>query len=278
MCNLYLNFVYVGSTSDMIQTKVVPKEFVDVKPSTLKTSDHSILHEAWIQAGNNMAAKPLTTDMIPIKIHVVKVEKEAVPEFTTSTECVSISPAKKAKVIPGLPKPKMYNNSPNRKRKSDEKNSKESKLDDSSESESEFSIDTEIPTPLREFLELPLHGSNSKMSTSTPFLRSPQFQSPNRGYTPLKNGDIFNGSFFDFIQKENAEGRLLLTPGKNGELCELGCSPGSSWIDISLLTTPESLRKKDKHTQNLTKFLSDFPMDTNFVEEIELTSDMYSLT
>ncbi|CAC5375062.1 FOXM [Mytilus coruscus] len=182
--------------------------------------------------------------------------------------------AKRART--GLPQPKLYSkdSQPVRRTRSRRKQKlvpKERELmQDSSDEETEYAkfvsrLEEELPTPMRKLLDENVEKCDeSSAITSTPLKNSgflPQMPSPFSGLTPLKNENILDNSFLECLR-----GSPQMTTKKSPS----SSSSSSPKLDLNFIgLTPIKISNHD-NSYNLSKFLAEYPIDANMVDEADV--------
>ena len=185
--------------------------------------------------------------------------------------------SKRQKTNAGLPKPKMYVSHPKKKTRSRVKkqlpkvSEEKELLADSSDSESENKIFNGLPTPLRLLFDSDTPNNEPRI-TSTPLRNvsfSPdQLPSPIRGLTPLKCGNLFDGSFLDNLQEEASRTIKLFGSPVNSDVLKTGNSLFSEYGIVQI--SPDQGLKGQNDSDNkhsLSNLLADFPIDANFMDD-----------
>ncbi|OWF54986.1 uncharacterized protein LOC110465629 [Mizuhopecten yessoensis] len=246
---------------------IAPKEVSTSTPSPKHSI--SIVRQAWIDSQNNSTSDDSDTTRLG------------------DSKCIHSSQgqtgAKKAKLRAGLPKPKIYMRTtpPSRKGKARRKQKlvpKEREL--MAESSEEDLENLEQEDPLTSVL--PSSGSTT-VSTSTPLkvcgFPSPQMPSPIIGLTPLRSSGLLDSSFLDCLKDSDSESKgFLISPdircAKKLSLGQNRTPPNSSVLDLNFSFSQTPLRCDPgtdfgggDHNQSLSKFLAEFPIDTNMMED-----------
>lgn len=246
-------------------SNIAPKE--TSLPSKSPKQSISIVRQAWLDSQNNSTSDESDTNRL----------RDSKGNLTSQT-C-----AKKPKLRANLPKPKLYmRTTPPRKGKARRKQKlvpKERELMvDSSEEELDNVIEQE--DPLTNVLST---SGNSTVSTSTPLkscgFPSPQMPSPIIGLTPLRSSGLLDSSFLDCLKDSDTESKgFLISPdircAKKLPLGQNRTPPNSTVLDFNFSFSQTPLRcdpgtefGDGDHNQSLSKFLAEFPIDTNMMED-----------
>ncbi|XP_060064528.1 uncharacterized protein LOC132544893 [Ylistrum balloti] len=257
-------------------TRIKKKRYSNIAPkeSSLSASSPkqsiSIVRQAWIDSQNNSTSDDSDTS----RLRDIK---------CSSSSSHTQSGAKKPKLRQSLPKPKIYMRTtpPSRKGKARRKQKlvpKERELmADSSDEELE---NLEQEDPLTNVLSC---SDSTTLSTSTPLkvcgFPSPQMPSPIVGLTPLRNSGLLDSSFLECLKDSDAESKgFLISPdircAKKLPLGQNRTPPNSSVLDLNFSFSQTPLRCDPgtdfgggDHNQSLSKFLAEFPIDTNMMED-----------
>lgn len=250
------------------------KKVISIAP---KFTSPNIVEQAWLNAQNGSDSDR-------------KSDVERKEEFSADD-----SGPKRRRHNNGLPKPKLYpRSSPPKKHRSRRKqklvpkerdllhDSSEENDDDDGVKEFISKLEQNLPTPLRAILD----GSDSeKVTTSTPMKKasnSPELPSPIQGITPLKGVSLLDSSFLDGF-KDLDDGRNLFT-SPNFMLSmkkmspSLMRSPNTSQFDnLFSGLTPIKGDLDSSNNENLSKLLSEFPLDGIESEDEMLTGNLTNM-
>ncbi|XP_050408810.1 uncharacterized protein LOC126823831 [Patella vulgata] len=263
------------------------------KSNTISSNEPvSLVRQAWIDAQCCMSEDDREEPNMAVPFQ----ERPAFSNTENKNNEVIVQHAKKQKVKAGLPVPTIYTNNNLRKTKrtksriksNSNHTSSERNLLDSSDSECDSEDDkiSDLPTPIRQlFSDTPSMKNN--ISTSTPVRHAvtsiEQLPSPIRGFTPVRCGNIFDGSFLDMIQEE-VFASLAGSPNAVANNLVNQDSPNVSLSDFGLFRTPPDKKSgrspqesNHSHGQSLCRFLADFPIDSNIIAEAGGISEDLSL-
>lgn len=251
------NLLVSGSQNDSKKGKtrrIAPK----LSPSLLM-SPPNLLKQAWMDA---QFASSSETDS---ELHKVQSDGN---KSENETSCS----AKKPKT--GLPQPKIYpkNSQPLRRTKSRRKQklvAKERELmQDSSDEDTEYAkfvskLEEDLPTPVRKMLDDNDKEEDTSAITSTPLKNtglSPQLPSPFSGLTPLKGENILDNSFLDCLRDSPQMAAIKKSPA----------SLLSPKLDFNFIGLTPIKGSSHDNSYNLSKFLAEYPLDANMVEDADV--------
>lgn len=286
---LLIHIFLLFSTEPLLQSPLVPKcenrpsctrlkkkqRYSNIAPKEAVSSPRpvnpiNIVRQAWLDSQNNS-----TSD-----------ESDTSRQCNTNSGFTSpVQPgAKKPKLRTGLPTPKIYTRTtpPSRKGKARRKQklvAKERELmAESSEEEDVENLKQDDPRP-----ENPIPEDSPVVATSTPFkgcgFPSPQLPSPIVGFTPLRNSGLLDASFSEYLKDSDTESKgFLISPdircAKKLSLVQSRTPPNSVPLELNFSFSQTPLRCDSgaefgggDHNQSLSKFLSEFPIDTNMMED-----------
>ncbi|XP_061181339.1 forkhead box protein M1-like isoform X2 [Saccostrea echinata] len=247
------------------------KKVITIAP---KISSPNIVEQAWINAQSLS-------------------DNEKRTEIIGNTDTVADLSAKRKKQNNGLPKPRIYpQSSPQKKQRSRRKQKlvpKERDLlndssDDNEDDVKKFinKLEQDLPTPLRAILD---SNEPDKVTTSTPMKNttgSPELPSPIKGITPLKGVSLLDSSFLDGF-KDLEDGKnpfgspnFMLSMKKMSP--SLMCSPSASQFDnLFSGLTPIKGDLNSSNNENLSRILSEFPLDGIESEDEMLTNNLSNM-
>ncbi|XP_033751305.1 uncharacterized protein LOC117335436 [Pecten maximus] len=246
---------------------IAPKE--TSLPSSSPKQSISIVRQAWLDSQNTSTSDDGDTNRLR--------DSKCSPTSQAQTG------AKKPKLRAGLPKPKIYMRTtpPSRKGKARRKQKLVAKERELMADSSEEELDNlEQEDPLTNVLST---SSSTTVSTSTPLkacgFPSPQMPSPIIGLTPLRSSGLLDSSFLDCLKDSDTESKgFLISPdircAKKLSLGQNRTPPNSTVLDFNFSFSQTPLRCDPgtdfgggDHNQSLSKFLAEFPIDTNMMED-----------